>query len=531
MDELSRTLGRSPEQIMADLQRFAELMGRIKAEKEKPRVASQDKVKKEKVDVVKVVNHGDEMILPDGMSIDRAITTLQREKAYRDEVMSIRAPIDGLMPDVAHAFFQSLKETFGWAHNVPTPGFWKDEPPALIQVAVGLGEVINVPWGRIVVPGMQGYLETSMEQLPTGQFRVVIGGAVKRKDEGKVKQIIERTKKYLRERSIYKGKAFRIRLKNDCGQWLEMPEPNFLDINRNLKNELIFSRDVMAAIATSVFTPIKHTDLVRRLRVPLKRGILLSGKFGTGKSMTSTVVADLCTENGWTFILCESPLELADVLRMAREYGPCVVFCEDVDRVLEGDRDMAIDNLLNVIDGVEAKAAELMVVLTTNNVDQITRAMLRPGRLDAVIEVKPPDAEAAERLMRLYARGLIAPDADISKAGKEVAGEIPAVIQEVVERAKLAAILRDPEAAFEEGAIVGDDLYDAALSMRNQIELLNGKEPDGRSQQEIAAQIRADAVRDAARIIRGELSGDEEPTPKKSSNGIHPVVEADLVEA
>ena len=75
--------------------------------------------------------------------------------------------------------------------------------------------------------------------------------------------------------------------------------------------------EVKAAINTSIFTPIRHTGLVRKVQDSLKRGVLLSGKFGTGKSMTSAATAYLATENKWTFIVCERADELAEVLRLA----------------------------------------------------------------------------------------------------------------------------------------------------------------------------------------------------------------------
>jgi transitional endoplasmic reticulum ATPase len=62
---------------------------------------------------------------------------------------------------------------------------------------------------------------------------------------------------------------------------------------------------------------------------------------------------------------------------------------------------------LNEIDGVESKGKELITILTSNHAENINQAMLRPGRLDAVLSIQAPDAFAAEKLIRLYARGLI----------------------------------------------------------------------------------------------------------------------------
>jgi transitional endoplasmic reticulum ATPase len=450
---------------------------------------------KTKIDLVKVIQHDGELAVPKSLSLREAVSVLQREITYQEQEVSIRATIDGFVLDAANAFFQALKKEYGWVHNKPTPGFWGDDPPVLLTVPTGLNTNVQVPWGRLTIPGIAGWLQTSVEKRDGQPSRLLIVGQVLRKHEGQINKIVELTRAHLRENSVFRGKAFRLRWKDADGDYLSMPEPHFFYLNRQVVSELVFSREVESAIAISIFTPIERTEQVRRLQVPMKRGILLSGKFGTGKSMTSTAVAAKAVDNGWTYILCERADELGDALRLAREYAPAVVFCEDIDRVMSGRRSVNMDEVLNIIDGVESKGAEVMVILTTNDVSAINRAMLRPGRLDDVIEVKPPDAEAAERLMRLYGRGLIAVDEDISAAGQMLDGEIPAVIQEVVERSKLAAIYRDPDSDFGPGAIKGEDLVAAAHSMRNQLELLKEPVLDTRSERVKAAQITAEALR------------------------------------
>lgn len=459
-----------------------------------------DKKKVETVHVVNIVEHDGPLALPKGMKVEDGIKVLQRELEYRNETVGIHAQIPGFLPDVLHAFFMACKEKFGWVSNKPTPGFFGPTPPVMITIQTSLTEHVEVPWGGYELPGVDGLIETSVSRKD-GRLVFTLSGTVKRRDERTVLEIVEATKQYLRTNSIFRSQAFRITFQDANGEQKAVPEPVFLDINRNLKHELVFSDDVDAAIRTNIFIPITHTELVRSLGVPTKRGILLYGRYGTGKSMTSTVAADLATENGWTFILAERADELADVLRLAREYAPAVVFCEDIDRVMSGDRSMDMDEVLNIIDGVESKSAEIMVVLTTNHVDNINQAMLRPGRLDAVIEVRAPDAVAAERLMRQYSRSLIDPGEDISAAAALLDDEIPAVIQEVVERSKLAAIERDPtRTEFGPGSISGPDLVTAARSMRNQLDLLKVREPDQRSPMEKAAQITADSRIKAAEV-------------------------------
>jgi transitional endoplasmic reticulum ATPase len=130
-----------------------------------------------------------------------------------------------------------------------------------------------------------------------------------------------------------------------------------------------------------------------------------------------------------------------------------------------------MDDILNIIDGIDTKNANIITVLTTNDVDALNPAMLRPGRLDAVIEVLPPDAEAVERLLRAYGGSTIPATADVAAVAEALAGKIPAVIAEVVHRAKLAQLRRQP-IGERVTRISNEALLEAADTMQRQLSLL-----------------------------------------------------------
>jgi transitional endoplasmic reticulum ATPase len=374
----------------------------------------------------------------------------------------------------------------------------------MMSVVVGPDERVAVPWGRVVLPGIEGYLNTSYTEMADHRLQFVIAGVVKRKHLEHVAKIIKETEQQLIDHSVLRGKAFSLRLTDDDGDRVHMPEPKFWKIDRQVVKDLVFNQDVQDAIDVNIFAPIKNRELARSLGVPPRRGILLSGNFGVGKSMTATAVADVATTHGWTFIICENANEFSHMLAIARDYQPAVLFCEDIDRVLAGERNISMDGILNSVDSVASKHHELMVILTTNNVNAITRAMLRPGRLDAIIEVTAPNAKSAAQLMLTYGRGLIDEEADLTEAARLMDGVIPAVIQEVVERAKLAAIARGIK-AFEPGVVTPEDLVRSARGMTNQQRLLAEKEPDLRSDRVKAADSIANAI-DRATAAHRELS-------------------------
>ena len=248
----------------------------------------------------------------------------------------------------------------------------------------------------------------------------------------------------------------------------------FLDVSKVDEDGLIFDKVTKNLLNVSLFAFIRNPDACRKNGIPLKRGILLEGKYGTGKTMTAYVTAKLALKNGFTFIMVEDARDLEHIIKMARRYEPCVIFCEDIDRVLSKDRTISMDALLNTIDGFNSKGSEIMLVMTTNHVEDIHKAMMRPGRLDSVMELLPPDEEAAKRLIGYYAGTRLAKDADLTEVGKLLNGRTPAVIREVVERAKIGTIDRTGSPVIE-GSVNGEDLVVAAQSMDRHMQLMDEK--------------------------------------------------------
>jgi transitional endoplasmic reticulum ATPase len=120
-----------------------------------------------------------------------------------------------------------------------------------------------------------------------------------------------------------------------------------------------------------------------------------------------------------------------------------VLFAEDIDRIVKGtERTERVDRILNIVDGVNTKSSRVFIVLTTNDLSAIRVEMLREGRLDVTLHLTPPDAEAITRLIKVYGRGMVDPDANLMEAGMVLAGTVPATVREVIERAKFSYVRR-----------------------------------------------------------------------------------------
>lgn len=421
---------------------------------------------------VSVGHDGKKIVLPavpTDMSYKEAAKVLLRKDKEEEEVVVVQEKTTAFYFDGLIAFNKAMREVFGWVEARPTMTMFGPQPPEIVVIETDFGVRTEVLAGKFVLPGVEGEIYTNAERDRDNRLVFTIQASIKRKHAHIVRLLGDKTREIVARESIYRGKA--IRLRTDDDGTLTSEAPTFFDISGADKMALIFSDSVTEQINVNLFTPIQYTSASRRLRIPLKRGVLLSGKYGTGKTLTATKTADICVKNGWTFILLDRVAGLREALSIARLYQPCVVFAEDIDRSMAGqERTEAIDDILNTIDGVESKGTEVFTVLTTNHLDEINQAMLRPGRLDAVIEITPPDAIAARKLMRVYGAGMIDENDPLEEAGAELEGQIPATIREATERSKLYALCIS---GGTDGKITDAALAASARQMKAHLHLLN----------------------------------------------------------
>ena len=434
---------------------------------------------------------GKKIVLPNDpreMTTQEGINFLHQIQDEENAECGVHHQFECFPMDGAIAFHRATCELFGHPIGTKTPPksfFDSPKPPVLITVDVGVNDKVQVPWGSIKLFGIDGRLETGMPPEGT-EPRFYIRGEIKKKNERQVAEVAARTEKYLKENSIYKGKAIRVGF-----DWLrdqrdfnwQTDSPKFIDVSKTNEDQLIFAKEIMNLLNVGLFAPIKSAKSFRKYGIPLKRGVLLTGPYGCGKTLTAYVTAKLCEDNGFTFLYLKDVRDLPLAFKFAKLYSPCVIFAEDVDISTNGPRDPKLNELLNVIDGVDYKDAEIITILTTNHAENINKAFLRPGRIDTVIPVLPPDQEAAARLIRLYGGDLLAPGTDITPAAKFLAGQIPATIRECVERSKIATLARTSNL---EGQVTADDLIVAMKGMEPHMILLNGaKTGDGPSAFEV----------------------------------------------
>lgn len=429
--------------------------------------------------VAEIEHYGEKLILPTGMTIKQSIELLRRRAKYEETEVEIHEKFDVFPFDGAYALSQVIQSRFGWQQGVATRHMFGEHKPEIYKIEVSPTDKVDVPWGLFSLPHIDGTLHTSVTKTDAGRFQFVLTATIKRKDEGVIRELFDELRAYLRVNSIYRGKAIKIRFRDDDGDAVAMPEPTFMRLDNVRPENLLLNTDLAASVQANLFTPITRVDDCIANGIKVKRGVLLGGRFGTGKTLAAMVAARLAQDAGITYVYVPRAAELADGIAFAKQYQSpaCVVFCEDIDRTVQGERTVEIDDVLNILDGIDTKNENIITVLTTNRLDNVNQAMLRPGRLDAIINVVEPDAECAERLVRFYGGEAIAPEEDLTEVGESLAGQIPAVIEEAVKRAKLFELSLIDKGAAVTG-LSAEALRNSAMTMTAQIELLREKADD-----------------------------------------------------
>ena len=448
-----------------------------------------------------VVRFGEKIVLPAkprDMETREAANFLLQVAEQEEQMVDFVRKYEGYEPhDTAAAFTRVVEREFGFviSQTAVVQGMFgaMRVPPEVISFQTDVNETATIVLGQFALPGVKGKLNTSIEQ-DRGANKpryFMLTAEIQQKHRDWLNNIANMVEKEVKANSVFRGKQFGYRMKDENGEYLKLPQITFLDLTKIITP--IFPDDVEEKLEVSVYTPIKKTQRWRDAGLSLKRGVLLHGPFGTGKTLTSYTVAKLCRENNWTFIVCDRPDEFAEILRIARNYEPCVVFCEDIDRVLSGRRTVEMDEILNIIDGIESKGSQIMVVVTTNAYEDINKALLRAGRLDARIRIPLPDSKAVGRLLRSYGGGMISPVEDITEPCQLLSGHVTASeVAEVITLAKGAAIANDDDGSGI--TLTAKSLTYAAKIVREQTDQNKAEKEVALSTQEKSALLIANAM-------------------------------------
>ncbi|XP_077569468.1 ATPase family gene 2 protein homolog B [Stigmatopora nigra] len=212
--------------------------------------------------------------------------------------------------------------------------------------------------------------------------------------------------------------------------------------------------DIKLKLSQSIEWPMMYPEAFLRLGLCRPRGVLLYGPPGCAKT---TLVRAAASSSNCTFLsvsgadlyspyVGDSEKALSQLFRQARACAPCILFLDEIDSVIgsrcSGQAPNSVQTrllsvLLNEMDGIGLKTLErkgtqkilqvegaedhncpeqadkqevcnkdVMVVAATNRPDCLDSALLRPGRLDHILHVPPPDQQARLAILKVCTKSM-----------------------------------------------------------------------------------------------------------------------------
>ncbi|NUQ86970.1 MAG: AAA family ATPase, partial [Glycomyces artemisiae] len=194
--------------------------------------------------------------------------------------------------------------------------------------------------------------------------------------------------------------------------------------------------DLKQTLTETVLWPLTYPDAFTRLGIEAPRGILLYGPPGCGKTYIVRAVAgeghaNVMSVKGSELLnkwVGESEKNVRELFRRARQASPTLMFFDELDALAPvrgagtdgGTADRVVAALLTELDGAEA-LRDVVVVGATNRPDMIDPALLRPGRLERLVYVPPPDARGRADILRANAKNVpFAEDVDLDAVADEL---------------------------------------------------------------------------------------------------------------
>jgi hypothetical protein len=315
---------------------------------------------------------------------------------------------------------------------------------------------------------------------PNAEVVLQIAGS----DQDRLNAVLAEIQQLTSERSVFRGQVISFG-PEVFGMGRQTPM-NFLERPAVGRDQIVLPDEVLENIERQVLGVGRYSGRLLASGQHLKRGILLHGAPGTGKTHTVRYLLGQLPDVTVIVISGRALGRIQEACSVARTLQPAIVVVEDVDLIAEqrearpGEHPLLFQ-LLNEMDGLNS-AADVTFLLTTNRADLLEPALAtRPGRVDLAAELPVPDAAARRRLIQLYRGDLVLELTDEETLIERTEGVTAAFLKELLRK---AALLSCEDDAAGEGAIRVTDAHlsaalDQLLDSRNQLTrvLLGGEPP------------------------------------------------------
>lgn len=218
--------------------------------------------------------------------------------------------------------------------------------------------------------------------------------------------------------------------------------------------------DVKKRLRASFLAPLKNPALRAAYGKSLRGGLLLYGPPGVGKTYLAKAIAgelnaaflEVALNDILDMYLGTSERNLHEVFEAARASTPCVLFLDEFDAIGQKRSQLrhssmrgVVNQLLTELDGVGSDNEGVYVLAATNHPWDVDPALRRPGRLDRMVLVIPPDAEARAAILHTHLKDKPVTGVDLSRIARRTEGFSGADLAHLVETATEQALMDSAE--------------------------------------------------------------------------------------
>jgi transitional endoplasmic reticulum ATPase len=189
----------------------------------------------------------------------------------------------------------------------------------------------------------------------------------------------------------------------------------------------------------------------------LPRGFFFVGSPGTGKTLLARAIAgelelpliSIYSSALFSRWVGESEKELEQIFRKAKQVAPCILLLDEVDSIApirraaedSGVSQRIVNQLLREIDNTR-NFKELIIIATTNRMDLVDPALVRPGRFDYVVRFDAPDEEGRLEIFKIHTKEMQIPPSILKELARMSQSLVGSDIESLCRRARLKAIQR-----------------------------------------------------------------------------------------